>query len=861
MNHIIKIKIDFIIFKNPDTDFFIAKFSLLDGVLPNKKIDTIKGAVPSVYVGMVLDLEATITCHPTYGDQLDIISCTNMPKSSMLKTVEELLIERLVFYMPQNYVSDELQEVKSKSKITKKKLETFITLFKKNEHITEIEENHIPDILDYLVDGDSSLPTTYKDIVASNINQILSFVYLKTLGFTENDCSLIAKHMIYEIDKNSSDDRLSPFYKLKEFLEINPYLLMEEIILPFSRFDAVDTIALESFGFDEYSIERLESLVLYELTTKLKAGDTFADFSFFEENNLSIEAIKNLSKRERIHILSCKIGGDDGVYFPNESGYNEVIAYKVTYTIALIQLYYAERNISNRLKHLTAFETPESTLDVNQIIEKSKVFEYSDEQKQAIKNAIDSRVSIITGPPGTGKTTIIKAIINLFVRHKLNDVSNPVDDVAICCPTGKAAKNVSSRTGFSASTMHRLLGFTKNDKTDEMFFRKNSSDPLTQKLFIVDEFSMVDVVLFSAFLDAVRSDAVLVLIGDKDQLPPVGPGAPLLDMIKSKKILVSRLNTIFRTGEGSKIPLLAKDILDNNFNSFSNYTPDVEFIDGGNDTNLFKRALKKRLKTIKDSGEEEFFNETQILIPTKKDPVGTFAINKFVQENLNKNLPIEKTPFKVGDKIMQTENNYDTKFVKNIGYSKPTLNIFYNRDKGIFNGESGKILGKLAIKKLENTNDKVVVYPPIMTSDKKPITTLEIDRTDKSANDSDIPDDLFGEKVEIAFDEFSPLLSKKCLTGKNKTIELAYAMTIHKSQGSEYKTVFLILHNSVSRRLKYMNLIYTAITRAKKKLVIIGTTSEFEKYVKNRTEMTRKTMLKKFLCDEMGLTTSENIFI
>lgn len=446
------------------------------------------------------------------------------------------------------------------------------------------------------------------------------------------------------------------------------------------------------------------------------------------------------------------------------------IAYKLNFDF--------EKNIAARIKDLNKFEVPSfSVLDAIKELEISQNFEYNEQQCKAIENSFYNNVSIISGGPGTGKTTIINAIVKIFKK-------NVSENIGLIAPTGKAATRMSEVTKIDAKTIHSYLGYAlSNEKPNLNTFNQSCDD-----LIILDESSMVDVEMFSLLLDAISEKTKFIIVGDINQLSSVGPGSVLDDLIASRSVKTTMLNIIKRQSENSSIITLASDILNQKLNKefFKKRTHDFKY---------YQIQDKQSLNALDTILKDEFNNfkkeQIQILTPrrnvTKHQILSTVtSINKHVQPifNDNKTLVYNSGFLKlfVDDRIINNENN---------------------REKKISNGDQGYI--------------KNVVYR------NKKVTNVAID---------------FDKLVDFSVDEL-------------KSIDLSYATTVHKSQGSEYDLVIVVLlpeHGHIVSK----KLIYTAVTRAKKKLIILGNYDYINQAIQNEQIEIRETNLVKLLGEEYG---------
>lgn len=455
--------------------------------------------------------------------------------------------------------------------------------------------------------------------------------------------------------------------------------------------------------------------------------------------------------------------------------------------IFLASAYRDEKSISDRIKILLRFPPPQSmTLDQDiEKIEKEDGITYAETQREAIKTAIDRGVLILTGGPGTGKTTTLNGILRLLEKQEL--------DIALAAPTGRAAKRMTELTGREAKTIHRLLEVEWDDH-DRPVFKRNLRNPLDCEALILDELSMVDISVFASLLQALPFGCRLIMVGDSDQLPPVGAGNVLADLIGCGLLPVVQLTEVFRQAMGSLIVTNAHRIVGGEMPVLDRKDGDFFLLERGNAYTAAKTVAELYAKRLPDAYKYSPVKDIQVLCPSKKGEAGTVHLNKILQELVNppsdekKELTTGFRTFRMGDKVMQTKNNYDLIWEKDDGET----------GEGIFNGDIGVI---------ENI-------------------------------------DIHTETAQIRFDDRSAVYAKDQMT----QVELAYAVTVHKSQGSEFPAVIMPVV-SVLPNLCYRNLLYTAVTRAKQLMILVGTPQEVEKMVANDKKTRRYSALKAFLTE------------
>ncbi|MBP3273279.1 MAG: ATP-dependent RecD-like DNA helicase [Ruminococcus sp.] len=467
--------------------------------------------------------------------------------------------------------------------------------------------------------------------------------------------------------------------------------------------------------------------------------------------------------------------------------------------IMLYDYYKADDYISKRLTVMKECSY-DSKMDFSSVIdlnEKKNNIEYEEKQREAINLSLSYGFLVITGGPGTGKTTTLNAIIDLYKQQGMN--------VMIAAPTGRAAKRLTDLTGYDAKTLHRLLE-VKPTSDGNLRFVHDENNMLDCDALIIDEMSMVDTLLFEAVLRGIKLTCKLVLVGDSDQLPSVGAGNVLKDIMDSGVMPVVKLTQIFRQAQKSAIVTNAHKIVGGEHIDLKQKDNDFFFMqrmDYDSLQSLTSDLCKTRLPKAYNFSP---FDDIQVLSPTRKGPAGTVELNKRLQAELNppKNGKSEiKTPlftYRTGDKVMQTKNDYDIVWKKQKGEKSDT-------GAGIFNGDIGRII-----------------------SCNKILKTLTID-----------------------FDGREAVYNMEML----KNLELAYAITVHKSQGSEFDAVILTVFGGYDK-LYYRNLLYTAVTRAKKLLIIVGDNRRVDFMIDNNRRTLRYTCLKELLKELNSHEEAEN---
>ena len=456
--------------------------------------------------------------------------------------------------------------------------------------------------------------------------------------------------------------------------------------------------------------------------------------------------------------------------------------------VFLNDLYEAEIYCAAHLTMLSKFP-PEPVRNYQQqvmLCEALSGITYNEKQKEAIDAAMSRGALVLTGGPGTGKTTTLNAIIDTFEAAGKN--------VAIAAPTGRAAKRITEITGREAKTIHRLLEVEWGEN-DVQVFKRNAKNKLDCDVLVVDEVSMLDVLLFSNLLRALNRKCRLILVGDSDQLPSVGAGNVMADLIASKCLPAAQLTEVFRQAQESAIVRSAHRIVRGEMPELEEKTSDFFFIESDNESAVAGTIVDLCYRRLPNAYGFDPMKEIQVLCPSKIGACGVHELNRRFQERFNpkndgkREITVNATVFREGDKVMQIKNNYDVEWFKDDG----------TEGTGVFNGDVG-ILEKVS--KLEG-------------------------------------------EFRVRFDDRTAVYS----TDSVQELEHAYAMTVHKSQGSEFEAVIMPVMPGTPK-LFYRNLLYTAVTRAKKIMILIGRRDVIAAMVKNVKKTGRYTALRTFLIDE-----------
>ena len=560
-------------------------------------------------------------------------------------------------------------------------------------------------------------------------------------------------------------------------IESNPYILID--LVKGVDFAKLDKYALEN-GFEVNNYKRIKCGIKYSLV-KI----TYNGHCCTLEANL-IKYVKELLKVEDDDIEHCLIDLNVKEEIVIEKREDENWVYSK-------EIYDAEANIASKLILLDSAQNIKRIAGFDselEKIEKAGNINLSAKQKEAIQSINSNNVVIITGGPGTGKTTIIKNVIDIYKSHGKK--------VVLCAPTGRAAKRMTEMTGEEAKTLHRLLEIGKIEKDNEFTIMNYEVAPIDADVIIVDEASMVDIYLMNYLLNGIYQGTKLILVGDTDQLPSVGPGSVLKDIINSERIKTIFLDEIFRQAAQSKIIVNSHRVNDGEYfldkEEQEGLKDDFFYIKEKSQDIMLDQIISLCKGRLKNFGDYDFFENIQILSPTKKGLLGTKELNKKLQEELNPSSDeknekkVGEVIFREGDRVMQVKNNYDIYWEKG-----NTLSLTYESGTGIFNGELGKIV------KIDFLNKQIKI--------------------------------LFDDEKEAWY----------ALSDMDQ-IEHAYAITVHKAQGSEFDVVIMVVTQS-SAMLLTRNLLYTGLTRAKKLLILIGNDNVVKFMIQNADTKIRNTGL------------------
>ena len=722
---------------------------------------TAVGALPEVGEGELLDLEGTWTSHHIYGDQFKI-SSFEIQRPEDTEAIERYLGSGMIKGIKQALAHRIVKRFGS---------ETFHVLEEDPERLAEI-----------------------KGISPKKAREIAKQLYEKR---DQRDGILflsrynIPNTLALKIWKQYGPD-------IYQILKENPYRLAEE--MKGIGFRTADEIARKA-GIPVDSRFRVESAILYALEIASGEGSLFlprdllirrtqsliglsmplgGQWEAEEEPELVPEALKGIGDPVGAGILDLAV--QKKVILKMEEGESRVYTSRAFYTQTRVAAMLLEHNLQVECSVEDARRKAVEAASASG-------YELDERQLDAVVEAQRSTLLILTGGPGTGKTTTINTMIRVFEEEGL--------EIELAAPTGRAAKRMKEATGRDARTIHRLLEVS-GDPEETLIFNKDMDDPLETDVIIIDEMSMVDIFLFQSLLKAIVPGTRLIMVGDADQLPSVGPGRVLGDMIASGKIPTVTLKRIFRQALQSDIVVNAHKINEGIHPVLSNKSPDFFFIremDPGTIIGTAIKLVRDNLpRYLKVAGAD-----IQVMAPMKKGVLGVANLNKTMQAYLNPASAGKEehsrgdTLFREGDRVMQVRNNYQIEWT-----TRGRHGAVIDTGQGVFNGDMG------ILRSISALSEKM---------------TVEFDE---------------GRFVEYEFDELDQL-------------ELCYAVTIHKAQGSEYPAVVIPLLRG-PRMLMNRNLLYTAVTRAKQLVVLIGDPEVMNEMIDNTTEAKRYTSLNLYLC-------------
>lgn len=712
-----------IVYRNEDNGYTVMT------VVEDNEEYTCVGIVQFINEGEYIEVEGEMTSHSAYGEQVSI-------NSYNIKVPEDEIA--IIRYLGSGAIKG----------IGPKMADRIVAKFKENTFkIIEEEPERLAEIKGISVRMAMEIATQLEE----KRDMRKALIFLQQFGISLN---LAIK--IYNK------------YGLETYtvVKTNPYRLAEDI--GGIGFKIADEIA-EKAGIDKNSDFRIRSCILYVLSQSAGAGH-----AYLPKDELIGYAV---------NMLGIEI--DDIEKYLVDLVFDKKLVVKNKTDVYASNFYYTELNIAKMLLDLDIKEKIDEGKILKRLekIEKQTNTELDSMQRNAVVEALKNGISIITGGPGTGKTTTINTLIKMFESEGL--------EILLAAPTGRAAKRMSEATGFTAQTIHRLLELSGAPETNNgvMSFERNEENPLEADVIIIDEMSMVDMFLMNSLLKAVTVGTRLVLVGDVDQLPSVGAGNVLRDIIKSDRFNVVMLTKIFRQEEQGHIVLNAHKINKGEQITLDNKSKDFLYVRKQNAADIIDatvKLVKEKLPAYVGCDK----SEVQVLTPMRKGILGVENLNIILQKNLNPPSPSKNEKeigggvFREGDKVMQIKNNYQIEWEIR-GMHK----IAVEKGTGVFNGDMGKVI-------LVNN---------------------------------------YAEYLEVEFDD------GKCVMYPFKQLdelELAYAATIHKSQGSEYPAiVFPALTGPAV--LMNRNLLYTCVTRAKKCVTIVGVSGTIQNMIENCNEQKR----------------------
>lgn len=730
--------VEHIVYKNEENGYTVAKIKY------NKDLIAAVGFMPFLSEGQRVKVNGEWTVHPTFGQQIKVEGCEEVMPAT-IDGVEKYLASGLV---------PGIGPVTAKKIVEKFGMDALEIIENNPGRLTEVEG----------IGEKKAAAISEAFDEQRGLRQVM--VFLQSYGVTPT--------YAIKIFKRYGDDTIKT---VKE----NPYKLCDEI--SGIGFKTADKIA-KNLGIDPLSKFRIMSAIKYILAGVTANGHVYLPkLTLYDECvkllNVPLELIEEalVSLVIEKQLVVEDVNGDMAVY--------------------LSSLYFSELGVAKRLIELSLQNINEDFKDIDSEIdeyEKENNISFAPEQRTAIIEGVRNGICIITGGPGTGKTTIIKCIIKIFENRKMN--------IVLAAPTGRAAKRITETTGYEAKTIHRLLEMEFIPGESGPMFSKDESNPIETDAIIIDEASMVDIILMYSLIKAIAPGTRLVMVGDVDQLPSVGPGNVLRDIIESNSISVVKLDKIFRQSEESLITINAHKINSGEMPILNDREKDFFFIQRNINSDIVDEILElvdKRLTKYK--GGFDALRDMQILSPMRKGEVGIYNLNLKLQEILNppssskSERQFRDYTFRVGDKVMQIKNNYSIEWTSTIDGDDIT-------GTGVFNGDIG------FISDIDTENQKVTV-------------TYEDKRVDYDFSNLD-------------------------------ELELAYAITIHKSQGSEFP-IIIIPASYGPPMLMTRNLIYTGVTRAKKLVVIVGMKKALFSMINNNNITKRYSGLKERIVNIMNI--------
>lgn len=719
-------QVESIVYRNDDNGYTVIELA------DDSEMITAVGIMPLINVGETVKLYGTYKNHPSYGQQFSATACErSMPEN----------LDGILKYLSSGAIKG-IGPATAQRLVKEFGVDTLNVLENDPVRVSKIRG----------ISADKALDISNQLSQVVGIRELMAYLS----GFSIDPKNAVAIWKLY------GNQAIS-------YIEENPYILCDERLN--ITFDTADIIAKHQQRSDDDHF-RVRAALVHVLNHNKLNGHTCLPKDKLLDVTAKLLTVELLCVQSALDDMI-----EDGTLVYQMLGDNEFI-----FTSAMHQ---SETYICARLQMLMRFPAMQIHNAEAKIekIEKKDNISYATLQKNAIKEALTKGTMILTGGPGTGKTTTLNAIIRILKENG--------QKVCLAAPTGRAAQRMSQLCGEEAKTIHRLLEVSF-DIEDRPVFKKNEHNMLNCDAIIVDEVSMVDCTLFESLIRALPLSCRLILVGDCDQLPSVGAGNVLSDLIASGVIPVIKLTEIFRQSMESLIVTNAHRIVKGDMPQLNCVDNDFFFINKRNMEDVSDTVVDLCTRRLKNTYGYSCMSDIQILSPTKKGVLGTVQLNKRIQEIINpyseskKEVKVGFYTLREGDKVMQTKNNYNINFVKDNGECS----------QGVFNGDIG-------------------ILEEINTS---------------------------SHTVKVRFDDRVAMYDFDALTD----LELSYACTVHKSQGNEFEAVVMPVHN-MPPQLMYRNLLYTAVTRAKKMLILVGDPNAVKRMVDNNRKILRYSGLKDFL--------------
>lgn len=726
-----------IIFRNNQNGYTIAIFET------SEEEFTIVGTMAEAFKGPEYLLRGKFVIHPTYGEQFSFSEYEQLMPTGA-KAIEELLASGVIKGVGK----------KTAAAIVSRFGEDTFRIFEEEPHrLTEVSGI-----------GDKKAATIIESYELHREFATIS-IYFQKFGITSNQ--------VMKLYRTYGSQTI-------KIVEEDPYRLIDDVFgIGFKKADEI----AGKIGIAGNDPARIAGGIRYALQYYVQEGNTFCPQQELCEKTGQMLDVSIEEVRERLIDLAFE--GD--IAIENADGRNQVY---------LMPYYRAEMNVTACLSRLVNARLRPVESDVDSLITMTELrtgMSLSEKQRFAVSSSVDNGVSVITGGPGTGKTTIINSIISVFEESGFT--------VAIAAPTGRAAKRITETSGHEASTIHRLLEYYYSESEDAMCFGKDAEDPLDYDVVIIDEASMIDILLMNALVSAITPGTRLIIVGDADQLPSVGAGNVLRDIIESEYVYSIKLIEIFRQAAESLIVVNAHKINRGEYPEFNEKGKEFFFMRKQTEKEmlaLVKELVSKRLPAYYDKLDE--LKDIQVLTPVRKGTLGIYNLNRELQAVLNPADPMKNEKsfgdriFREGDKVMQIRNNYQLSWKRLSDFTE---------GEGVFNGDIGFI-----------------------------------DAIDKE----------YGQ-LTVVFDD------DRYATYDNSQLdelELAYAITVHKSQGSEFPVMVMPV-SWFPPMLATRNLLYTAVTRGKDAVVLVGSENKLNGMVDNNRITARYSGLKSKLSRMMEL--------